>query len=239
MKILVAPETTEAQKKYLVDELQAEPVTVDPETAYYLFFQENKLRLQKRQSREHGVVVDFLEDQKNYQRQKISPKKDLLAKAVGVEPGLKVCDLTMGLAGDSFKLCYFGAKVTAIEENPLLVALVKDGQRRFIEGGHNLFLQIRQGSFQNFLEEMIQNHEVFYLDPMYEHDRTALPRKEMQYLAEISQPTPTEALQLVLDSCKQAKKKLVVKRAPQSKPICEVLPKRSVEGKMVRFDVYV
>lgn len=234
----MAPEATEAQKKYLIEELQAELVSVEPEVPFFLSFRENELRLQKRLSREHGVVVDFLAEQKNYQRQKISAKKDLLAKAVGVKPGLKVCDLTMGLAGDSFKLCYFGAQVTAIEENPLLVALVKDGLHRFVESQQNIFLQIRQGSFQNLLEEMIQSHDVFYLDPMYEHDRTALPRKEMQYLAEISQQTSPQHLQFVLDTCRLAKKKLVVKRAPQNKPICEAPPKRSIEGKMVRFDIY-
>lgn len=238
MIVLIHSDITESQKTYLQQNLKLDLTQTEPATAFYLSFQEDYLRLQKRQSREHGIVVDFLEDQKDYQRQKITVKKDLLAKAIGVEPGLKVCDLTMGLAGDSYKLCYFGASVTAIEENPFLVLLVCDGLRRYEENKNQMDLKICEGSFHTHLPAMVLSHDVFYLDPMYEHERTALPRKEMQYLAEIAQPTPQERLQEVIDTCRATQKKLVVKRAPQSEPICGVKPRRSVDGKMVRFDIY-
>ncbi|MBY0384113.1 class I SAM-dependent methyltransferase, partial [bacterium] len=188
---------------------------------------------------EHGIFVDFVESETEFKRQKISPKKDLLAKAIGVEKGLRVCDLTLGLAGDSFKLCHFGVQIHAFEKNKALWALSQNALWRYQQKQNcELKLSIENKSFLEGIDSQFATTDVFYLDPMYSHERSALPRKEMQYLAEITTPSAEEELREVCEKIFSQKKKLVVKRAPQAQHICGFKPKRSVEGKMVRFDVY-
>ncbi len=238
MNIYVKDELSPTDRDHLTLDLQAKIATADPDEAFFLFYQFSLLQLCRRDSREHGIAVDFAKERADYLRQKLSRKKDLLARAVSVEPGLRVCDLTLGLAGDSLKLCFFGAVVTGYEENQKLWALVQNAIWRIKNSGEAIQLRAVNQSFVDGLSKELELNDVFYLDPMYSHERTALPRKEMQYLAEITNTTPDEALKSVINATRQAKKKLVVKRAPQSGFLCDIKPRRSVEGKMVRFDVY-
>lgn len=238
MNIYVKDPISPGDRDHLVKDLCAQIVQEDPEEDFILAFRSPLLQLQRRNSREHGIVVDFTEAKNEFLRQKLSRKKDLLARAIGAEPGLRICDLTLGLAGDSFKLCFFGATVTGYEENQKLWALVQNAVWRFKNAGESIALKpIHRNFSESFSQELLIN-DVFYLDPMYTHERSALPRKEMQYLAEITNSTSEEAMKLVIESVRQTKKKLVVKRAPQAEFLCGIKPRRSVEGKMVRFDIY-
>lgn len=238
MIVFVAQPLSSQQKQHLTNDLGLTLSDQEPQDSFYLSFQEEKLTLQKKQSREHGIFVDFAETEKEFVRQKMSAKKDLLAKAVGVEKGLRVCDLTLGLAGDSFKMCYFGAQVYAFEKNKALWCLSQNAIWRYIQDCKEIQLSIKNTSFLEGIDTQIRNNEVFYLDPMYSHERSALPRKEMQYLAEIAAFNSDDELMELCEKIFAQKKKLVVKRAPQAAPLCGLKPKRSVEGKMVRFDVY-
>jgi 16S rRNA (guanine1516-N2)-methyltransferase len=235
----VAQPLSSQQNQHLSKDLGLQIVDQDPQDLFYLCFQQEKLSLKKRQSREHGIFVDFLDSEKEFMRQKISPKKDLLAKAIGLEKDLKVCDLTLGLAGDSFKLCYFGAQVHAFEKNKSLWALSQNALWRYQQSkNHELRLSLTNTSFLDGIDSQLLQNDVFYLDPMYSHERSALPRKEMQYLAELTEPNTEVELRTICEKIFSHKKKLVIKRAPQAPQLCGFKPKRSVEGKMVRFDVY-
>jgi 16S rRNA (guanine1516-N2)-methyltransferase len=212
--------------------------TADETSLFFLSFHKSVLSLKKKQSKEHGIQVDFYKEQKNYQSQKLSRKKDLLARAVGVEPGLRVCDLTLGLAGDAFKLSYLGAQVVGYEENQMVWALVQNALWRTKKEGLSLTLKALHLNFEEKLEQELSQQDVFYMDPMYAHERRSLPRKEMQYLAEMLLPSDDNRLANSIDTILAAHKKLVIKRAPQSGPLANRKPQRSIEGKMVRFDVY-
>lgn len=237
--VFVAEPLSSQQKQHFVHDLELQWVDHEPQEPFYLSVHEDKLVLKKKQSREHGIFVDFVEAEKEFARQKISAKKDLLAKAVGIEKGLRVCDLTLGLAGDSFKMCYFGARVHAFEKNKALWALSQNATWRYLQTQQSeIPLSMENRSFLDGIDSQLAISEVFYLDPMYSHERSALPRKEMQYLAEITMPNTEEELREVCEKIFSHKKKLVIKRAPQAEVLCGFKPKRSVEGKMVRFDIY-
>lgn len=224
-----------------------------PDSDFYLEFtpQTSRVSLKRNNSNEHGIFVDFESDEKKYKQQRISSGKDLLARAIGVEPGISICDLTLGLAGDAFKLCYFGAQVVGYEKNPFVWALVKNAAWRWGHGPGNqpnkalLLEAINADSCEalqlaksNDSASEFLNAEVFYLDPMFNLVRTALPRKGMQYLDHITASTADKDLETIVLRLKEVKKKLVVKRALQSDWLCGYKPSRSVEGKMVRFDIY-
>ena len=230
---------TSDQQDHCAKDLKAEIVSTLPESIFYLEFSPStgRLSLKRNQSNEHGIFVDFESDEQKYNQQRVSTKKDLLARALGVEPGLAICDLTMGLAGDSFKLCYFGASVEAFEKNPNVWALVENAKWRY-QTKKQLSLKTVNDDCVNAIEQKIKTHDVFYLDPMFDLARTALPRKGMQYLDQVTEPTPPKDLEHIITQLKAAKKKLVVKRALQSDWLCGYKPLRSIEGKMVRFDIY-
>ncbi len=244
--------TTE-QQDHCTKDLKATLVTQLPEAEFYLEFtpQSSRVSLKRNNSNEHGIFVDFESDEQKYKQQRISSGKDLLARAIGVEPGIAICDLTLGLAGDAFKLCYFGAQVAGYEKNPFVWALVENAtwrwnQGRGIQQDKPLSLKPINADSCEALQlaktdasaSAFSTAEVFYLDPMFNLVRTALPRKGMQYLDHITSPTPENDLESILMGLKEAKKKLVVKRALQSDWLCGYKPSRSVEGKMVRFDIY-
>ncbi len=237
MIIFCADSLAADQQAHVTNHLKAEISTAVPLADFYLDFSiaTSRLCLKKNNSNEHGIFVDFESDEAKYRQQKISAKKDLLARAVGVESGLKVCDLTTGLAGDAFKLCYFGAKVMGFEKNPLVWALVQNALWRHPKA---LPLHVDNEDSVPCLGKILPSADVFYLDPMFALERTALPRKGMQYLDQITEPTPLADLELTLKTFKDAKKKLIVKRALQNDWLCGAKPSRSLEGKMVRFDIY-
>jgi 16S rRNA (guanine1516-N2)-methyltransferase len=228
---------TSEQQEHLTKDLNASVATQLPETDFYLEFspQTSRLSLKRNHSNEHGIFVDFESDEHKYKQQRISSGKDLLARAIGVEPGISICDLTLGLAGDAFKLCYFGAQVVGYEKNEFVWALVKNATWRWNQKNKPLLLNSINA---DSMTADFTSAEVFYLDPMFNLVRTALPRKGMQYLDLITAPTPEKDLDVILVGAKEAKKKLVVKRALQSDWLCGYKPSRSVEGKMVRFDIY-
>lgn len=246
---------TVEQQDHCTKDLKATVQTSLPESDFYLEFspQSSRLSLKRNQSNEHGIFVDFESDEQKYKQQRISSGKDLLARAIGVEPGISICDLTLGLAGDAFKLCYFGAQVVGFEKNEFVWALVKNATWRWNQRQGNptnkllLLNPINADSCEalrslntdaSILAANFANAEVFYLDPMFNLVRTALPRKGMQYLDHITAPTPDKDLEVIVSRLKEAKKKLVVKRALRSDWLCGYKPSRSVEGKMVRFDIY-
>ncbi len=241
MIIFCSESLTLEQQTHCEKDLKAELVGGIPETEFYLEFSASKLLLKKNNSNEHGIFVDFKSDETKYHQQKISSKKDLLARAIGVEAGMSVCDLTLGLAGDAFKLCFFGAQVTGYEKNQNVWALVENATWRYQSSDQQqkpLQLKTFNDDCVNQLESLKTSHDVFYLDPMFDLARTALPRKGMQYLDYVTKPTPARDLETIFKHLSESKKKLIVKRAIQSDWLCGYKPRRSVEGKMVRFDVY-
>jgi 16S rRNA (guanine1516-N2)-methyltransferase len=199
--------------------------------------EKNILSLHRQNSNDSGLWVDFVSEWGAYRKQRVSGT-DLLARATGVRRGMKICDLTLGLAGDALKLVYLGAEVTGVEQQPWIFQLVENALERVkdLEAGRKL--KIRLGSSLELIDELLKDHDVFYLDPMFNHKRSALPKKGMQYLAEIAEEADEEALAVMMKKIIVAKKRLVVKRALKAPLLGELKPSRQILGKIVRFDVY-
>lgn len=198
----------------------------------------NVLAIFKKGAKDSGLSIDFEKSLKEFRRQKMSARTDLLARALGFKKEMKVADLTLGLAQDSLKLAYFGADVTGVEAQPWIFALLKNAQERAMDDEAVKRLNIVVGSSLDWIDRLLPVNEAFYLDPMFNHKRRALPKKGMQYLAEIARDTEEGDWLLLMDKIRDARKRLVVKRPPKAEPLCGVEPLRSVEGKMIRFDVY-
>jgi len=190
------------------------------------------------------LQIDFDENKKDYQRQKIS-KSDLLARAVGLKKKpLRVLDLTAGLGIDAVHLARLGCEVFSLERNPVLFFLLSEAQKKSVRP------EIEKIRFHNeeaevFLKreasKKVQDFDVVYYDPMYpEKRKSALSRKEMQiFRALVGEDHDADR---ILQLCLSLEvKRLVVKRplradAPTKEKSIQMI---SFSGTTVRYDVYL
>ena len=190
------------------------------------------------------LCIDFLENKSDYKRPLPKGKQELIAKAVGLNKGLrKVLDTTAGLAQDAIVFARLGAKVTAIERSEVVFRLLKDAHDRAlalapdVEYFKNLKF-INSDSIE-FLKSISQEDcpEVIYIDPMYpEKKKSALPRLEMQIFKEVIGPDE-DSIELLRAALQSRAQRIVVKRPRTADPLIEK-PIHSFEGKSVRYDIY-
>ncbi len=215
-----------------------------PDTAFYLEYYDDKIVLQKHAGPEHPLFVDFSDQWREFQKQRLSAKTDLLGRACAAAQGRKIFDLTMGLGSDSLKLVYFGAEVMAMDKQVFMYELVRDAVYRIerdftFDNGNKLLLDPHFGDSLVRAKEYVAAFEVFYLDPMFHlHNRTALPKKKMQFLNEIIGENSDEEFLPTVRFLLDHKKRVVVKRHPDAPVFGGLKPKSVYEGKKIRFEVF-
>ena len=191
------------------------------------------------------VRVDFVEGAVAHRRLFGGGSGQMIAKAVGVQPGVRprVLDATAGLGRDGFVLASLGCSVTLIERQPLIAALLEDGlaraagdrdvgpivaQMRLLTGNAIELMNAWQG----------EPPQVIYLDPMFPHrDKSALVKKEMRLFRPFV-GDDLDAPALLQAALALASHRVVVKR-PRKAPIIDGgKPAYALEGKSSRYDIY-
>ena len=189
------------------------------------------------QPKVHPVCVDFLST--DVQRRMKEPKGgQLLYRAVQAPEVKTVLDATAGLGGDSIQLASWGFEVIACERNEKVFKLLEDGLRRFKDKNAGDSLKVFNIDARTKMKEV--KPDVVYLDPMYpDLKSSALPKKEMQLLRKLfgDIDPENETTELLNEALKWAKLRVVLKRPPAAPQIGK--PSHSLEGKAVRFDIYV
>lgn len=179
-----------------------------------------------------GMYFDF-QSQMNYHYQShYSLKNEPLAKACGLlkKRDQEVLDATCGTGKDALLLSAFGAKVTAVERNPLIYFLLLDAVRIF-----PVPIIFLYGDSLRLIEDF-KNHTIYY-DPMYPaKKKDALPRKEMQIFKEVIGPD-LDSDHFLAECLRIKKGRLVVKRPLASPPLNGLLV-HSYKGKSTRYDLY-
>ena len=208
---------------------------------YYLERNKDDVLELKKDSSKEKISVDFLSGEFQ-QRLKTLSKTQPLFKAMALEKGERVLDATAGLGKDAVSFCQYGVSVVAVEENPMIFALLEDGLRRALlhPQFHRKFsgkIELLQGSSLDYMKNIGEKPHTIYLDPMYPVDpKSAKPKKEMAFLRDILSETKNiEALLEV--ALRTALKRVVLKRPLGSESIGK--PSHSFESKLVRFDMYL
>lgn len=153
-------------------------------------------------------------------------------------------DATAGLGQDAFLLTYFGYRVTALERNPAVAALLEDGLRRAVQQPELSAVVAQRltcvcADAREYLRGLTpaQRPDVVYLDPMYpSRTKTALVQKEMRVLRRIV-GNDEDAGELLAVARQTARKRVVVKRMRLA-PVLAPGPTRCYTGRAVRYDVY-
>ena len=192
-----------------------------------------------------AVRVDFVEGAVAHRRLFGGGTGQMIAKAVGVQPGVRpqVLDATAGLGRDAFVLASLGCTMTLIERQPLIAALLEDGlaraaldrdvapiaaQMQLLNGNAIELMRAWQG----------EPPQVIYLDPMFPHrDKSALVKKEMRLFRPFV-GDDLDAPALLDAALALASHRVVVKRPRKAPLIDGAKPGYALEGKSSRYDIY-
>ncbi|MET0380098.1 MAG: class I SAM-dependent methyltransferase [Spongiibacteraceae bacterium] len=221
-----------------------------PDVGYVaaLQFCDDHLQLLPADAKQSGpVCVDFCGGANAY---RLQGGAELIVKAVRgrSKETLRVLDATAGLGRDSFVLASRGLHVQMLERSPIIAALLADGLERAHHCGDarleeivgNMLLQQMDAS--TYLAELTpeQHPDVIYLDPMFPaSDKSALVKKEMRLFQQLFHGADDNYDELLDLSRQRARLRVVVKRPRKSEPLANARPDYALEGKSVRFDVYV
>lgn len=191
------------------------------------------------------IRVDFVTGALAHRRQFGGGSGQLIAKAVGIQPGVRprVLDATAGLGRDAFVLACLGCHVHMLERHPVVAALLADGLRRaeldaqVAEIVQRMPLQVGD-AIELMKNWAAQVPQVIHLDPMFpSRDKSALVKKEMR----LFQPLvggDDDAPQLLAAALALASHRVVVKRPRKAPAIAGVAPSYSLDAKSSRYDIY-
>ena len=191
------------------------------------------------------VRVDFVEGGAAHRRQFGGGSGQMIAKAVGIQPGIRprVLDATAGLGRDAFVLATLGCEMVMFERQPLIAALLEDGLRRGFEDAEVRAIVERMRLQQGNAIELMRQWQgeppqVIYLDPMFPHrEKSALVKKEMRLFRPFV-GDDLDAGALLEQALALASHRVVVKRPRKAPTIDGPKPGYSLEGKSSRYDIY-
>ncbi|TLU65848.1 16S rRNA methyltransferase [Thalassotalea litorea] len=219
---------------------------------FYLLATDNQLELHKTdEPKLGGIVVDFVSGAVGHRRKFGGGRGQDIAKAIGLKHGFSpnVLDATAGLGRDAFLLAGLGCKVTMIERQTPVAALLNDGLERAKQDSEigpwvqDRMQMIHASSLEAMniekLPQALREIDVVYLDPMYPHrEKSAQVKKEMRVFQSLVGEDP-DADDLLEKARAIAQYRVVVKRPNYAEPLAGVAPSTTIKMKKNRFDVYV
>lgn len=192
-----------------------------------------------------------------------------VVKAVGFKNSpWNILDATAGLGCDASLLALVGCQVTAIERNPIVAALLRDGLQRAAAAEkiewppdvsasesasaapssgsqtaadhwlHRLAL-IESDAIQYIHQLPPESRpDVIYLDPMFPHRTKSALVKKEMRLCRAVAGDDPDAPALLEAALAVARRRVVVKRAAHAPEIAGPAPSLIRKGKAVRYDIY-
>ncbi|KQQ68039.1 SAM-dependent methyltransferase [Pseudomonas sp. Leaf127] len=218
----------------------------DIEAEFALQVTADGLQLQQLGKDAPGAVrVDFVEGATAHRRLFGGGSGQMIAKAVGVQPGVRprVLDATAGLGKDAFVLASLGCDMHLIERQPIIAALLEDGLARARQHLDVSDIVQRMQLLAGNAIELIRQWQgeppqVIYLDPMFPHrDKSALVKKEMRLFRPLV-GDDLDAPALLQAALALASHRVVVKRPRKAPCIDATKPGYTLEGKSSRYDIY-
>lgn len=178
---------------------------------------------------------------------KAGKNNELLLKACKLkacqsnEP-MRVIDATAGFGIDGLILASTGARVTLIEQNPILFLLLKAEQHKMSQHPNWQKLMSRMdiiygdsGKILHTLDKV----DLIYLDPMFPSDSyKGLVNKHMQVLHQYINPPSFDDEVALFETAIAHCDKLVIKRPISAPNFANINPMQSVSNDIVRFDKY-
>lgn len=168
-----------------------------------------------------------------------------IMRAVGVRKrsqATTIVDTTAGWCEDTWLLAAAGCEVLAMERNPVVYALVRDGLRRAASFAPDIVARITylHDEAANVLHRLVDEgavHDVVYVDPMFPTGRKTQEKKPMRVLRALV-GDDSDAGDLFEAARAVAQRRVVIKR-PNHGPALVADPDVVTRGKGFRYDVYL
>ena len=170
---------------------------------------------------------------------------EMLGRAIGVKADRlpHVFDATGGLGRDAFVMADLGCEVTVCERSPVLAWLLERavGHAR-ISAHDSVRLAANRMSVLHgdSVQRTLAGVSVIYLDPMFpERKKTAAVRKDAAMLQRLAGGEADPLEPLLSWALNQDVSRVVVKQPRHAPVLPGKKPSHSINGKSVRFDVFV
>tara|TARA_Y100000768_G_scaffold18906_1_gene13022 strand:- start:5512 stop:6258 length:747 start_codon:yes stop_codon:yes gene_type:complete len=166
----------------------------------------------------------------------------LLQKSIRGLPQKFTClDLTAGFGKDSLEISKIKNcdSIALIEKELWVYELLKDGLKNATSlKALDLLSKFRIYNLDNFefIRSSEESFDLIYIDPMFSGVQKSKAKKHMQALRDLSSSVNSPGL--LKTSLEKAKHRVIVKRHKNMGYLESLEPTRSVEGKVVRYDVY-
>lgn len=190
--------------------------------------------------------LDFCRDKYAYRLKQTKNMRLPLGVACGLTKGRRpaIVDATAGLAVDGLLLAALGAKVTLVEQHPLIHGLIEDAIERARSGPSWIQavmtnIQLVHANAIHWLKD--NSSEVIYLDPMYPEppgSKKAQVKKGMQLLR-LLPDTGTDTKALFAAAREAATERLVVKRPDWAETLSGEKPDNRMDTKTHHYDIYL
>jgi 16S rRNA (guanine1516-N2)-methyltransferase len=193
------------------------------------------------------VVIDFGSARMRHRRR--SGASELLGRAVGLgkKSPLRILDATAGLGRDAFVLADLGCEILLCERAPIIVEMLRcaiqnasDSDDVWLSGVAQR-MRLCPGDVRHADANVLLGMDVICLDPMFpQRTKSAAVKKEMALLQQLlGDKTEPDADSLLLWALQQDVARVVVKRPAKAPNLAALKPSHCIEGKSVRYDVYV
>lgn len=172
------------------------------------------------------------------QRAKGLTGADPLIRASLAGTKIHILDMTAGWGKDSLLMAKAGARVTLLEKNPYMAALLSDAHAhlddKLLQSRMTVIWQDAKTYLQSLKPE--DYPEVIYIDPMHPvREKSAQVKKHLQVLQELAPPND-DVKELIELAKKIAKKRVVLKWPAKASEV--IPPQGCLMGKTIRFDIY-
>ena len=163
-----------------------------------------------------------------------SDERSQQVRCVGDRPDAIIVDGTLGFAKDALHLVACNRRVIGVERNSIVSRILQSG----LEVSGLQSLKLIEGSIEDQLDLLVKEAKILYLDPMFEELKSkSAPKKNMAFLRQVVDPV-MDVEYIVEKARSLGWERVVVKRALQA-DVLAGKPQRVVEGKLVRFDIYL
>jgi 16S rRNA (guanine1516-N2)-methyltransferase len=222
----------------------ARHVQPQPGTELYLIISPDGPGLQLTAPASGVVRVDFTQGRLAHRRR--FGGGESLARACAINPSAqtRVIDATGGLARDAFILASVGARVTLIEQSPVLCHLIQAAIEHALCKPETADIAARMRLHQADARAALQalsaaeQPDTVYLDPMYPvRQKSARVKKDMQVLHQLIGPD-MDGVGLLQSALLAARKRVVVKRPAKAEPLAKTRLIGAVRSGSTRFDLY-
>lgn len=210
---------------------------------YLLQNSELGLRLIDRFSHQRPLHISFSDAGFSYRLRRSGGKREMIARAIGVSPSLKVIDCTAGLGRDSFLLASLGCEVTMIERSKVMAFLLEDAIKRAMADERLADTASRitlvHGDAIVLLGRQSTTSHVILIDPMFPlKKKSAQVKGGMQFLQRFI-GKDEDAAALLRCAMKSGSQRIVLKRPLAALELDGFTPSFSLRGKSSRFDIFL